>query len=243
MNTNIQKLPQLDARLALAASFVVGDRVVDVGTDHAYLPIYLLKSKKVRSAAATDINKGPLERARINAAAYSLDGSIDFYLTDGLGGVPLSDVTDIVICGMGGELIARIIDDPRLKNTDSGHSRRLILQPMSAAAELRQYLAKNGFEVTDGGTALASGKLYQCIVCRYCGRPYEISAAEAAVGAEGEAIRRSPLYGALVDKEIRRLEKALAGKRRGGEPCGADEQVLRELYEIRQGTVGDTAQK
>ena len=69
MNTNIQKLPPLDARLALAASFVKGRRVVDVGTDHAYLPIYLLKSGKVRSAAATDINEGPLERARINAEA------------------------------------------------------------------------------------------------------------------------------------------------------------------------------
>ena len=242
MNTNIQKLPPLDARLALAASFVKGSRVVDVGTDHAYLPIYLLKSGKVRSAAATDINEGPLERARINAEAYSLGDSIDFYLTDGLSGVPLTDVTDIVICGMGGELIARIIDDPRLKNAESGHSPRLILQPMSAVAELRQYLAKNGFEITDGGTAQAAGKLYQCIVCRFCKKPYEISAAEATVGTEGEAIRRSPLYGALVDKEIRRLEKAMAGKRRGGESCDADEQMLRELYEIQRGAIG-TAQE
>ena len=56
------------------------------------------------------------------------------------------------------------------------------------------------------------------------------------------AIRRSPLYGALVDKEIRRLEKAMAGKRRGGESCDADEQMLRELYEIQRGAIG-TAQE
>ena len=101
-----------DGRLGRAADFVrEGAVVADIGTDHAYLPIYLLLSGKIKFAVASDINRGPLDSAKRNAAKYGLTDKMRFTLANGLDGLPLEEdgVSDIVICGMGGELIAQII--------------------------------------------------------------------------------------------------------------------------------------
>ena len=79
-----KKTINLDPRLSLAASFVKGRSVADIGTDHAYIPIYLLTEGKCTTAIASDINEGPLMRARANASEYSVDSNIHFALTDGL---------------------------------------------------------------------------------------------------------------------------------------------------------------
>ena len=84
MTDTADSIPHLDGRLALAASFVSGDTAADVGTDHAYIPVYLIKSGRCRRAVASDINEGPLNNAIKNAAAYGVSDKIDFYLSDGL---------------------------------------------------------------------------------------------------------------------------------------------------------------
>ena len=134
----MQNIPILDSRLSLAASFVrEGSVVADIGTDHAYIPIYLLLTNKSKSTIAADINEGPLERARINADRYGIRDGITFCLADGLSTLPLEEmgVTDIVICGMGGELIASIIDASEYAKKSGV---RFILQPMSHAEKLRK---------------------------------------------------------------------------------------------------------
>ncbi|MGN1082570.1 MAG: tRNA (adenine(22)-N(1))-methyltransferase [Candidatus Avispirillum sp.] len=232
MTTTDNRIPKLDGRLALAASFVSGDTAADIGTDHAYIPVYLLKSGRCRRAIASDINAGPIDNARKSAAEYGVSENIDFYLSDGLDGVPLEGVTDILICGMGGELTARIISAcPRLYTAGDG-TPRLILQPMSGADKLRRFLAKDGFEITDGGVAEAAGKLYQCIVCRYTGKPYSLTPAEELAGAKNEPLRRSPLYGRFVRGLIEKTKKAAEGKKRGGLDTAYDEALLKELCEI-----------
>ena len=131
--------PKLDDRMMSAASFVNrGDVVADVGTDHGYLPIYLILSGIIPFAVASDIREGPLGRARKNARKYGVDQKMKFELSDGLAfledGCP---VDDIIICGMGGETIISIIeasDYPKKSGV------RLILQPMTKAFELREYL-------------------------------------------------------------------------------------------------------
>ena len=161
---------KLDARLMTAAGMVRrGAVVADIGTDHAYLPVYLIQNGTARFAVASDINKGPLERAKQSAAKYGVADKMRFALADGLSGVqPERDgVTDIVICGMGGELIARIIGDSdytRLADV------RLILQPMSSVYELREYMAGAGFEILDERLSRAAGKIYTCILARYDGK-------------------------------------------------------------------------
>ena len=86
--------------------------VADVGTDHAYLPIYLVSAGVAHRAVASDINQGPLSRAEANIQRFSLSSQISTRLTPGLAGIAEFAPTDILICGMGGELIASILADP-----------------------------------------------------------------------------------------------------------------------------------
>ena len=81
----------------------------DIGTDHAHLPIFLLKTGKIARAVAADVNEGPLDRARRNAMSEGVAEKIDFRLANGLAGMDELGLTDIAICGMGGELIAAIL--------------------------------------------------------------------------------------------------------------------------------------
>ena len=102
--------PKLSPRLLAAAGFVrSGAFVADVGTDHAYLPIYLCAEGKIKGAVASDINEGPVARAMINVAGYRLGRKIQVLRADGLSGLDAYSPTDILICGMGGELIAEIV--------------------------------------------------------------------------------------------------------------------------------------
>ena len=243
MTDTADSIPHLDGRLALAASFVSGDTAADVGTDHAYIPVYLIKSGRCRRAVASDINEGPLNNAIKNAAAYGVSDKIDFYLSDGLEGVPLEGVTDILICGMGGELTARIISAcPRLYTAGDG-APRLILQPMSGADKLRRFLAEDGFEVTDGGVAEAAGKIYQCIVCRYTGKPYSLTPAEELAGAKNEPLRCSPLYGRFIRGLIEKTKKAAEGKKRGGLDTSYDGSLLKELCEIYKSSTAENGEE
>ncbi len=148
----------LSARLLTAATLVRdGVHVVDVGTDHAYLPVCLVESGKCPSAIACDIGVGPLENARVHVARSNLADKIELRLCDGLSGVMADEAEDIAICGMGGELIASIIEaSPWTKSRDKHY----ILQPMTAVDDLRRYLAEEGFKVKKELLVRDAGRLY-----------------------------------------------------------------------------------
>lgn len=234
MKMTDKNIPILDSRLGLAASFVRHDSVVaDIGTDHAYLPICLLLNGKVRDAVAADINEGPLDRARINAKRYGLSDRITFCLSDGLKNIPLLEkrVSDIVICGMGGELISSIIEaSDFVKNP----SVRLILQPMSHADKLRSFLCKNGFEIIDGGMAKAQGKIYQCIVCSYDGKVRSLSPAELELGAENIRNSSLPLFQEALNLLFAKTERAIEGRRHGNLDTSELTDLLCELVLIKK---------
>ena len=171
--------PKLSPRLMAAAGFVRSGAVVaDVGTDHAYLPIYLCKTGRIRCAVASDINEGPVERAKINIASHSLEKKISVCHTDGLSGIESYSPTDIIICGMGGELIAEIISKAEwTKNRDI----RLILQPMTHAEKLRDFLNREGYSII-GERIVKEDKLYQIICAEYSGKSEEYSELELMFG-------------------------------------------------------------
>ena len=132
---------ELTPRLRLLADWVPpGARLADVGTDHAYLPVWLVQNGVCPAAIAADLRPGPLEAARRHVAAAGLEDRISLRLGDGLAPVFPGEADDIVIAGMGGETIAAILSaadwlaDARL---------RLVLQPMSRAEETRRGLLKN----------------------------------------------------------------------------------------------------
>ncbi len=170
----------LDNRLLACASFVRKNCIAaDIGSDHAYLPIYLVKNGICKSAIASDINKGPVERAKINIMVAGLCGKVIPVLADGLDKACMYLPDDIIIAGMGGELIRDI-----LKASDYVKSNkvRLILQPMTMPDVLRAYLCKNGFNIIDEKVCSAAGKCYVVICAEFDGRVRKESACELIVG-------------------------------------------------------------
>jgi len=162
----------IGARLKTAADLVrQNSKVVDVGTDHAYLPAYLVLSGRVVSAIACDIGVGPLENASKTLAELGLTDKVELRLCDGLQGVSALEADDVVICGMGGELIASIIDRaPWLKSSD----KHIIMQPMSAVDDLRVFLADNGFAVEKEVLVKDAGRIYIVISTYYTGEKRSI---------------------------------------------------------------------
>ena len=141
------KKTKLDARLLAVASMVRnGAYLADVGTDHAYLPVYLAECKKISGAVASDIHKGPLESADKNIREAGFSDKICTVLTDGLQGLEKYPVTDIAIAGMGGLMIRNILEKAQFLRTEN--SPHLILQPMQHIPELRRYLGEQGFSVS-----------------------------------------------------------------------------------------------
>lgn len=157
--------PALDERLKMCASLVrESARLADVGSDHAYLPLWLLKNGKISYAIASDINEKPLKSGEKNAELYG-EKNIEFRLGPGLNSVRAEDrITDIVIAGMGGEIISEIISEsPLTKDKEIN----LILQPMTRSEELIKYLYKNGFEIEKQNCVFCKGKCYTVMSARY----------------------------------------------------------------------------
>lgn len=219
---------KLSPRLMAAANFVRPMAVVaDVGTDHAYLPIYLCKLGKIRSAVASDINEGPVARAKINIATHSLAKKIAVCHTDGLTGIEAYSPTDIIICGMGGELIAEII---KRAEWSKSRSIRLILQPMTHADKLRKFLCDEGYLIIDEALAKEE-KVYQIICAEYRGDAVEYSPIELIFGKQniargGEELR---LYAEYVRSVY---ETKIRGKQSAGADTTEEETIVSKIDEL-----------
>lgn len=152
---------KLDDRLSAVASLVRnGKRVSDIGTDHGYLVAYLVEKGICPSGIAADLRKGPLENARQTVIQQGLCEKIELILSDGLQNIPENACDDIVIAGMGGNLIAEILDKaPWVKNERIN----IVAQPMTHAEVLRQWFIDNGFVINEEKTA-TDGKRYYCII-------------------------------------------------------------------------------
>lgn len=166
----------LGNRLKACAEYVVGKKACDVGTDHGYLAAELLLSGKCSFAIAADINEKPLESARSTLHRHGLGERSRLVLSDGVKNVDLDGVTDIIIAGMGGELISAILSQKPLGGIN------LVLQPMTKAPFLRRYLAENGFELLGETAVEESGRLYTVMNAVFTGKKREISELEALVG-------------------------------------------------------------
>ena len=228
-NQNELNAPKLDRRLSCAASFIrEGAVVADVGTDHAYLPIALCLAGRVKGGVVTDINKGPIERARANIKAHGLEARLAAMLTDGLCGAEKYSPTDITVLGMGGELIAGIIS--RAEWTKDKRV-RLCLQPMTHAEILRRYLSENGYSVVDEAL-VKEDKIYQIIVAEYSGEREEYSLAELYFGKFNIERGGEDLWQMLAAWE-RILSVRIAGKEGAGENACEERELLGQISRIK----------
>ncbi|MBR2108350.1 MAG: SAM-dependent methyltransferase [Ruminococcus sp.] len=200
------RLFSLDERLLTCAGLVRdGARLADVGSDHAYLPVWLLKQGRISFAVASDIGEKPLETGRQTAEKYKAR-NIEFRLGAGLDTIREDDnITDIVIAGMGGEVIADILSESELaKNPELN----LILQPMTRSDELVGFLYENGFEIKKQTALRSKGRSYTVMSVRYSGNKVVTSSLFRIVGKLDMSDAESVRY---IGKKIKDLENKSLG--------------------------------
>lgn len=149
---------ELSKRLYAVAGLVTeGASVADVGTDHAYIPIYLMQKNIASKVIALDINGGPLERARMHIIGYNLKGQIETRLSDGLSAVQPGEVDTMIAAGMGGGLVIKILEEGRevVKSLKA-----CILQPQSEVWRVRRYLLDHNMNIIDEDMVEEDGKYY-----------------------------------------------------------------------------------
>ncbi len=217
----------LGRRLSSAGELVRRGAVfADIGTDHAHLPIFLLSEGIIERAVCSDINKGPLESARRNACEAGLSDKIEFILTDGARELCGMGITDYAICGMGGELIADIIEAaPHLKSFDVV----LILQPMTKQNQLRKYLYSSGFSVITETYSSEGNRHYVTMFVRYTGEKRDISEAEAEMGTNPTDYVNKTAQISYLKGKSKAYKKMIEGKRQGGDLAECEITVLSEI--------------
>ena len=187
----------IDARINSMINFVPqGSRIADIGADHGYLSIELVKNCRADFVIATDKNPMPLDAAKKNISVAGLDNFIETRLGDGLKVLKVGEVDTICVGGMGGALICKIFyDAPDIFNDVEN----LILQPMNAVDKVKNYLAEKNFHIADIDLAEVSGIIYEIIFAtRFADK---ISARKK--------FETSPLREKYLSLEIKKLQRIL----------------------------------
>lgn len=196
----------LSKRLQEVATFVpVGSRLLDVGSDHAYLPLALMQQGRLEFAIAGEVVHGPYQSALTNVDEAGFSDQIAVRLADGLAAFDSSDqISVITICGMGGRLIADILDKGRakLKNVQ-----RLILQPNNREDELRHWLTQQGFSLIAEKILVENDKIYEIIVAE---QGEEVLTADQLRFGPHLLREKSPIFMQKWTRELAKLEHALS---------------------------------
>ncbi len=217
----------LDERLATIAALVRdGVIVADVGCDHAYLACHLVASRKCPRAYACDVNQGPLAIARRNIMAHNLGSRILVLCTDGLQGVPLDCVGDVVIAGMGGDLIARILLECQCCQNNW---MQFILQPMSKPEHLRVALYRGGFALRDEVAVICGKFVYTVMVAQFTGASVEVSTFFAWTGLIWDQPLTPPVLAYLTS-----VHETLCKKAEGYAKSGQNPLLALEYAEMAQ---------
>ena len=154
-------------------------RVADVGTDHAYLPIYLTLQNKISHAIACDLRDEPLNIAKSNIKLFGLENSIETRISDGLKNINQGEVDTIIIAGMGGNLISKILQECTWENKNQ---KEFILQPMKYENVLRIYLAQQGYKIQQEVAVRCSGKVYTVLKATFTSQSYTLSPLQIYTG-------------------------------------------------------------
>ena len=211
---------KLSSRLRLVAGQVrPGAVAADVGTDHGYLACALAGEGICPRVYASDLNPGPLRQAEKTIELCGLGGQVTALLSDGVANLPLEEIDDVIVAGMGGDLILSIVEDPRLKAA----GKRLILQPMTKPEVLRRGLYRMGFAL-ESEQAVEDGRfVYTVMTAVYTGVCREIDPLTAYAGlvsgADGEEAKAY----------LSRILSGVTKKRNGLEQGDGDPETIRAL--------------
>ncbi len=199
---------ELKGRLRLIAKKVPECRkICDIGTDHAYIPIYLVKNKVCELAVASDVKKGPIEAAQRNICLYDLQDVIETRLGYGLETITPGECETVIIAGMGGILISEILG----KSIEVAKAAKLlVLQAQNSIDVLRRWLYQNGFEILDEQLTNEGEKIYGVILSKWVGKTTEIDEIYYYIG-EKLIEKKDALLDKYIAKVQRRFNKIIAG--------------------------------
>ncbi len=219
---------KLGPRLLCAASMVrCRTKIVDIGTDHAYLPAYLVENGIADGVLACDIGFMPLKNAENTVKSHSLGDKIMLRISDGLKEVSPEEADEIIICGMGGTLISDILSSADWVKRKGMH---LILQPMTHSEDVRRYLTGNGFCISEEKFVADSGKFYCCISADFDGKYRE---ADEGFCHFGYLPPKDEIHTHYVNKQLHRIDIKLGALKDREEAKEEYERLLaiRDYYE------------
>lgn len=201
----------LQPRLQLISELIPQNaKLADIGTDHGYLPTFLIRQARIKSAIAADIGAEPLDHARRTAEEYGVS-DIDFRLCDGLADISPEEVDTVVIAGMGGETIISILSAAPWAKENT----LLLLQPMTKIELLRRWLGENSYVFEQERLVWDKEILYPIFLVRG-GKKRELNEVETYAGV---ALENDPLYGDYLDHQMSRLQKAIDGLNKANDCC------------------------
>ncbi len=221
---------KLDSRLMAIANLVRKDKAfADIGTDHAYLPVYLVENGIIQKAIAADLRVGPLENARDAVVSYGFTEQIELRLSDGLDNFKENEVEEIAVAGMGGLLISQFIERTGWLKNENIH---LILQPMTHVEELRKTLFDNGFIIDKEVVAEDGDKLYIVLSVYYYNDATAYTDLDLIVGKL--PYNNDSLSKKYLSKVYDKYNKKLIALKNAGKECAELEQLVGELKQWQQ---------
>ncbi|EOT2957797.1 tRNA (adenine(22)-N(1))-methyltransferase [Clostridium perfringens] len=185
------------------------ESVADIGTDHGYIPIYLVKEGICEKAIASDINKGPIEKAKVNVAFEGVSNKIKCLLGPGLNPLKVGEVNGVILAGMGGNLTRDILlaDMEKVKKYDF-----IILQPAQNPEVLREFLYKNDYEIIDEDLIKDEGRFYELFKVKYNENSEKLVFHDELEYEVSPLLREKnhPLFKEFIEEKINRCETILS---------------------------------
>lgn len=223
---------QISRRLRAVAGLVKEKGLLaDVGCDHGYIPIYLIQKGKIPRAIAMDVNQGPLDRARAHIREWGLEKYIETRLSDGLEALAPGEADTVVIAGMGGPLMEKILTEGEKVLTQV---KELVLQPQSEVGQFREFLARKGYCIQAEEMVEEDGKYYPMMRAVRGTMQYE-SRAEYLYGRRLLTARHPVLY-EFLRKEQRKAEEILLRLETADSLSAAErkEEILQEIRDRKE---------
>jgi len=198
--------PKLSVRLQRIARMVpFCGRVIDIGTDHAFIPIYLVAAGRCATAIASDIRQGPADLARRNISEYCMEDRISVMIQDGIGQIDVKEDDCLVISGMGGYEIQSILIKKPPVNAGT-----IILQPQKSLKELRKFLSGKGYQINEELIIKEKEHFYIAMNVTYTGVPYDLSTSGLITGQRLTADSHE-IYIEYIKHLIKKLKKQIKG--------------------------------
>lgn len=218
---------QLSLRLSAIAGMVTeGNRLVDVGCDHGYLPVYLILNHKIPYALAMDVRKGPLKKAEGHIAMFGVGKYIETRLSDGLSALKKGEGDTLVIAGMGGPLMERILTDGK---TLAMGFKEIILQPQSDIPHFRHFIRENGWEIVKEDMVLEEGKFYPMMKAVWKGGRLSPWTKEEEYFGKLLLMQRHPVLKEYLNREMRIRREILKNLGKA-----TKEEGIRRMEEVRE---------